>query len=72
MATKKPVGQQEFLRNAMAQLNMTPAQFAERIGTSQERLDSWLLPPEATGFRDMDEIAWRFIREILEVPPKAA
>lgn len=66
MANTKTVSQQEFLRDAMAQLGMTRDQFAERLGTSRRRLDNWLLPSDSKGFRDMDEIAWKFIREILE------
>jgi aspartate carbamoyltransferase catalytic subunit len=72
MATTKTVSQQEFLRDAMAKLGMTRDQFADRIGTSRRRLDNWLLPSESKGFRDMDEIAWKFIREILANSKKRA
>ncbi|TFW09685.1 transcriptional regulator [Oxalobacteraceae bacterium OM1] len=58
--------QQEFLRDAMARLDMTRDQFADRIGATRRRLDNWLLPTESSGFRDMDDMAWKFIREILE------
>ena len=44
---------------------MTRDQFAERIGASRRRLDTWLLPGDSTGFRELDSIAWKFIREIL-------
>lgn len=60
------IPQQEFLRSAMASLNMTRDQFAERIGTSRRRLDNWLLPSDSKGYRDMDDMAWKFIREILD------
>jgi aspartate carbamoyltransferase catalytic subunit len=63
--TNKPLPQQEFLREAMASLDMTRDELAERIGTSRRRLDNWLLPTESKGFREMDEMAWKFIREIL-------
>jgi aspartate carbamoyltransferase catalytic subunit len=49
----------------MAALDMTRDQFADRIGTSRRRLDNWLLPSDSKGFREMDEMAWKFIREIL-------
>lgn len=62
----KPIAQQEFLRNAMAALDMTRDAFADRIGTTRRRLDNWLLPSESKGFREMDEMAWKFIREILK------
>lgn len=64
--TKKTVPQQEFLRDAMALLGMTRDEFAVRIGTSRRRLDNWLLPSDSKGFREMDEMAWKFIREILQ------
>jgi len=64
--TQHTIAQQEFLRNAMAQLEMTRDEFAVRIGTTRRRLDNWLLPSESSGFREMDEMAWKFIREILQ------
>ena len=57
--------QQEFLRDAMSRLNMTREQFADRLGTSKRRLDNWLLPSTSKGFREMDEVVWKFVREIL-------
>lgn len=62
---KKPLSQQEFLRNAMAQLGMTRQQFADRIHASKRRLDSWLLPLESKEFRELDPTIWQFIREML-------
>ena len=66
----KPIPQQEFLRETMATLGMTRDQFADRIGTSRRRLDNWLLPSESKGFREMDEMAWKFIHEILSTLKK--
>lgn len=63
--TERPLAQQEFLRDAMTTLNMTRDEFAERIGTTRRRIDNWLLPADSKGFREMDEMAWKFIREIL-------
>lgn len=63
---KNTVSQQEFLRDAMKRLNMKREAFAARLGTSKRRLDNWLLPTESAGFREMDEIVWQFVREILE------
>jgi len=62
----KTMSQQEFLRDAMAQLNMTRDQFCARLGTTRRRLDNWLLPTESKSFREMDEMVWKFVREILE------
>jgi len=70
--SEKPIAQQEFLRNAMTTLDMTRDAFAERIGTTRRRLDNWLLPSESNGFREMDEMAWKFIREILKGNTKKA
>lgn len=59
------MAQQEFLRHAMDRLGMTRDQFAERIGASRRRLDTWLLPSDSKGFRELDSVAWKFVREIL-------
>jgi len=64
--SEKPIAQQEFLRNAMMTLDMTRDAFADRIGATRRRLDNWLLPSESSGFREMDEMAWKFVREILK------
>ena len=64
--TKPTISQQEYLRNTMTTLNMTREEFAERIGTTRRRIDNWLLPSDSKGFREMDEMAWKFIREILK------
>lgn len=62
---KAAIAQQEFLRKSMTSLDMTRDEFAVRIGTTRRRLDNWLLPNESKGFREMDEMAWKFIGEIL-------
>ena len=72
MKTEQTIAQQEFLRNAMTQLNMSRDEFANRIGTNRRRLDNWLLPSESSGFREMDEMAWKFIREILQNTKKSS
>lgn len=64
--------QQELLRYAMDTLDMTRDQFAERIGATRRRLDTWLLPSESKGFRELDSMGWKFIREILDAHDKAA
>jgi aspartate carbamoyltransferase catalytic subunit len=63
---KKPVSQQEFLRDAMEQLGLTRQAFADRLHTKKRRLDDWLLPSESKGFRELDPTIWQFIREILK------
>jgi DNA-binding transcriptional regulator YiaG len=71
MATKKskPLSQQDFLREAMRLLGMTRDEFAERIATKRKTLDNWLLPPSESA-RGMPDMAWKFIREILEKESK--
>jgi aspartate carbamoyltransferase catalytic subunit len=54
----------------MAALDKTRDQFADRIGTSRRRLDNWLSPSDSRGFREMDEMAWKFVREIMHTTSK--
>lgn len=61
-----PKTQQEFLRHAMSELGMTREQFAERIGAKKRALDNWLLSPDSSEYRSMPDMAWKFVREILE------
>jgi hypothetical protein len=61
-----PRTQQEFLRHAMSELGMTREQFADRIGTKKRALDNWLLSPDSSEYRSMPDMAWKFVREILE------
>jgi transcriptional regulator with XRE-family HTH domain len=73
MTTRKThQSQQEFLRDAMNQLDMTRERFADRLNTSKRRLDNWLLPSTSAGFRELDPTIWQFIREILEFHAKEA
>jgi len=58
--------QQAFLRDAMDRLGLTRDGFAERLGATRRRLDNWLLPATSTGFRELDPVVWKFVREILE------
>jgi hypothetical protein len=60
------LSQQEFLRSAMRRLGMTQDQFAARIGSSRRALDNWLLPCESKGFRQISDVAWKFVSEIME------
>ena len=72
MKKQPPMAQQEFLRHAMDTLGMTRDQFAERIGASRRRLDTWLLPSDSKGFRELDSVAWKFVREILGMEDESA
>lgn len=57
--------QQEFLREAMAELGLTRQAFAERIGAPWETFKKWLLPAESEGSREMPAVAWSLVREVL-------
>ena len=62
----KRLSQQKFLRNGMQALGMTRNQFAERIGANRRALDNWLLPSKSAGFRNMPEMLYKYICEILK------
>lgn len=64
-ASKSSMAQQEFLRAAMDSLGMSQAEFATRLGTSERRLAFWLLPSDAKDYRELDEVIWKYVREIL-------
>ncbi|MDN7180577.1 transcriptional regulator [Caballeronia sp. SEWSISQ10-4 2] len=68
MAAKKPVAvsQQEFLRDAMQRLKLTRAGFAKRISVPEKTLDKWLAPANTADFRNMPDVVWAYIREILD------
>ncbi|WP_396334121.1 transcriptional regulator [Burkholderia anthina] len=67
MAKNKPLSQGDFLRDAMKRLGMkTIDEFAERLGTPKRTLENWLASPDSSSYRTMPEIAWKFVREILQ------
>ena len=57
--------QQEFLREAMAELGLKREDFALRLACPKRTLDKWLLPSESNDHRAMDEAMWKFVREVL-------
>lgn len=60
---KAQMTQQEFLRSAIASLEMTRAEFANRISTPIKTLNKWMLPP--TSGTVMADNMWRFISEVV-------
>ncbi|MET3218243.1 hypothetical protein [Burkholderia sp. A2] len=69
MATNKSppeITQQVFLRDAMASLCMTRMEFAERISVPIKTLDKWLAPVSTSDFRNMPDVVWAYVREILD------
>lgn len=60
------VSQQDFLRDAMQKLGMTRDQFCKRISVPRKTLDKWLAPEGSKESRAMPEMAWAYIREILD------
>lgn len=59
------VSQQDFLRDAMQQLGMTRDQFCKRISVPRKTFDKWLAPEGSKESRAMPEMAWSYIRDIL-------
>jgi hypothetical protein len=67
MPAKKPVvvSREEFLRDAIQRSGLTRAGFAKRISVWEKTLDKWLAPAETSDFRNMPDVVWAYIREIL-------
>lgn len=57
--------QQEFLRNATAELGLTQKGLAARMAAPWETFRKWLMPNDSSSYREMPEIAWQLVREIL-------
>ncbi len=57
--------QQEFLREAMQSLGLTRAAFATRISVSEKTLNKWMAPVDTSDYRNMPEVVWAYVREIL-------
>ena len=57
--------QQEFLRDAAATLDLTQKELAARMHAPWETFRKWLMPNESGSYREMPEIAWQLVREIL-------
>lgn len=60
------ITQQEFLRDAATELGLTQKGLATRMAAPWETFRKWLMPSESGSYRDMPEIAWQLVREILE------
>lgn len=58
--------QQEFLREAAASLGLTQEGMAKRMGAPWPTFSKWLLPRESPNAREMPQIAWTLVREILD------
>jgi hypothetical protein len=67
MVTRTPTiqTQQEFLREAMQSLGLTRSGFAARISVPEKTLDKWLAPANTGDYRNMPDVVWAYIREIL-------
>jgi len=57
--------QQEFLREAATTLGLTQKGLAVRMGAPWPTFEKWLLPSESPNSREMPQIAWALVREIL-------
>lgn len=65
MTTQQTLTQQAFLREAATTLGLTQKAFAERMGAPWNTFEKWLTPQSSANARDMPEIAWTLVREIL-------
>lgn len=45
---------------------MSRAEFADLLGAKKRALDTWLLPSDSSEHRGMSEMAWKFVRKLLE------
>lgn len=57
--------QQDFLREAADALDLTQKELAARMCAPWETFRKWLMPVESGSYREMPEIAWQLVREIL-------
>lgn len=57
--------QQDFLREAAAELSLTQKDLAKRMGAPWRTFEKWLVPKDSSSAREMPEIAWQLVREIL-------
>jgi hypothetical protein len=57
--------QQTFLREAATVLGLTQKALAERMGAPWATFEKWLAPSVSGNAREMPEMAWVLVREIL-------
>lgn len=57
--------QQEFLEDAMAKLGMSKRELAIRLGTTENRIESFLAPAGCDTYCELDEIVWKLVRDIV-------
>jgi hypothetical protein len=59
------LNQQDFLREAATSLGLTQKGLSQRMGAPWATFEKWLLPKESPNSREMPQIAWTLVREIL-------
>lgn len=57
--------QQTFLREAATSLGLTQKGLAARMGAPWATFEKWLTPSDSGNAREMPEMAWVLVREIL-------
>lgn len=57
--------QQEFLRQSAKSLGLSQTGLAKRMCAPWNTYKKWQLPSESENYREMPEIAWQLVREIL-------
>lgn len=58
--------QQQFIHEAMRQLDLSREALSSRLGVKTRRLDSWLLPSSCAGSRHLPTLARKFLIEMLD------
>ncbi len=59
------LSQQDLLRLAMKELNLTREGIAARIHAPLRSLNKWLLPENSADFRPMPDLGKAFVRDII-------
>lgn len=57
--------QQVFLRESAAELHLTQKGLALRMSAPWDTFRKWMAPVDSSNYREMPDIAWQLIREIL-------
>lgn len=59
------IAQQVFLRESALALGLTQKGLAQRMGAPWATFEKWMLPASSQNAREMPQIAWQLVREIL-------
>lgn len=60
------IAQQQFLRNSCVTIRCTQKGLAQRMDVPWSTFEKWLAPTESKSFREMPQMAWSFVKLIIE------